>query len=83
MKPVNFKEATHTIGENREDVEPMRVSISENNEFISCWELTLKERLKALITGKIYLSLHTQGKGVQPSFMTTNKWELFYKPKKS
>jgi hypothetical protein len=53
-------------------------------EVISCWSLSLKERLILLFTGKLWMQLlmFRNGEGklnpITPSFLTVNKSDVIY-----
>lgn len=78
MKPIKFKEHNAIFGSDQPEYEPLhayRVG-NEEGEIVSCWRLSLKERFKILITGKIWMSLLGFHKPINPSYLTTNKKEL-------
>lgn len=60
MKPIKFKEATKNLlkPENMTDEEcsPLWV-YNDGRECVSCWRLTWKERIKALLFGKVWLGV--------------------------
>jgi hypothetical protein len=50
-------------------------AIRRNDQFgvvTSCWRLSVFERCKVLLTGRIYVSLMTFGKPIQPQKLTTS-----------
>ena len=69
MKPVKFAEQTTTLGEDQPEYLPLPVW-QEPNDFqgrnISCWQLTLKERIKLLFTGRIWVHQLTFNAPLQP-----------------
>lgn len=74
MKPIDFDEATNTLqpsgktySENVGDVRPLPV-FSDGEQCISCWRLSWKERLSALIFGKVWLAVLT-GHSQPPVYM--------------
>lgn len=78
MKPIKFKEQNLVISENQTQYLPLPV-LSKNNqegEVICCWNLSLKERIKLLLTGKLWVSFLTFKRPLQPSYFTVNKEEL-------
>ena len=72
MKPINFKEANVIFGKNQPEYKPLMAyrNDDECGQAISCWELTIKERIKLLFSGKIFVSLLTFGKAIQPQKLT-------------
>lgn len=68
MKPVKFKGNNCIFAKDQPEYLPLPAykSKSTEGEVISCWKLTLKERLKVLLKGRIYFSLWTFHKPLQP-----------------
>lgn len=52
MKPIRFKNYNKEIGVT--DVLPI---FTDDEQCVSCWKMTLKERIKALVFGKIWVSI--------------------------
>lgn len=60
MKPIRFKEATKNLlkPENMTDEECSSLWVyNDGQECVSCWRLTWKERIKALLFGKVWLGV--------------------------
>ena len=59
MKPIEFKQQTIVLQKpssmSDEECSPLAIHQTENGECISCWTATLKERIKFLFTGRIWL----------------------------
>lgn len=85
MKPIKFKECNIEFAKNQPEYNnlPAFKDNSALGKVITCWELSFKERLRVLFFGKVWLDLMTFNRPLIPSFMTTNKHDLFDKPKKS
>ena len=77
MKPIKFKEQNCTYGENQPKYLPLPAFRDENGIVVSCWQLSFKERIKALFGGKIWLSLWSFNKPLTPSLITIDKSDLF------
>lgn len=78
MKPIKFKEQNVTFAENQPEYIPLpahKVN-DERGEVIFCMALSWNERLKLLITGKLWCSLLTFNKPLTPSFFTVNKKDV-------
>ena len=58
MKPIEFKERTGILLKPRymtdEECEPLPIH-HDGESFVSCWKMSLKERIKGLLFGKIWL----------------------------
>lgn len=66
MKPVKFKESNATLAENQPEYLSLPVWKSEDGEVISCWQATFVERIKFLLTGKLWLKMLTFNNPLQP-----------------
>ncbi|MCM1543685.1 MAG: hypothetical protein NC110_00140 [Ruminococcus sp.] len=60
MKPIDFPQSTKVLQRPEEmldtDCKPLPVW-SDGKECVSCWRPTFKERLKILVSGKVWLSV--------------------------
>lgn len=79
MKPIYFKEVNVEYAKDQPEYNtlPAHKVDSERGEVITCWNLSLKERLSILFFGKIWLCLLSFNKPLTPIFMTTKKKDLF------
>lgn len=66
MKPIKFKEANVTYAENQEEYEILPCWKSTDGVAVSYWKLTFFDRITALFTGKVWLSIHTHNQPLQP-----------------
>jgi len=66
MKPIKFEEHNCVYAENQPEYLPLPVYKTPEGMVISCWGLTFKERLRVLFTGKIWWSVFTFNKPLQP-----------------
>jgi hypothetical protein len=66
MEPIDFKERTHIIAENQPQYLPLPAFVSEGGTVISCWKMTFRERIRVLFTGKLWLTVLTFNKPLQP-----------------
>jgi len=78
MKVIKFKEVNGTYAKNQPEYIPLPVFNKYNleGEVVCCWSLSLKERVKILFTGKLWVSLLTFYKNLQPIRPTVNKKDL-------
>lgn len=63
MKPVTFPESNIVAGKDQSFRD--LPAWTDGNVLISCWGLTLRERLRLLFSGKVWISLLTFGEPVQ------------------
>lgn len=66
MKPVPFKEQNVVIAKDQPEYMPLPAHITREGMVISLWELTWRERLRLLFTGRLWWAVQTFGKGLQP-----------------
>lgn len=63
MKPIEFEQQNklYTRPADMTDEECSSLPVyQDNREIISCWQMSWKERFKALLTGKIWFSVLAQ-----------------------
>ena len=86
MIPKKFPESKVTFAKDQPEYLPLPAfkNDSPKGEVITCWNLTFKERLRVLFKGEIWLNLMSFNQPLTPSFLTTDKYDLFeYKKKES
>lgn len=82
MKPIEFKHQNVIFAKDQPEYLPLpalRID-SPQGEVISCWQMSFKERMKVLLTGKVWLSLMSFNKPLTPSYMSINRKEVFSVP---
>jgi hypothetical protein len=81
MKPIKFKGMNCTFAEDQPEYMPLpahRID-GDRGDVIFCESLNIRERIKILFTGKIWVSLLMFGKPLTPSAFTVDKWKMFNK----
>lgn len=66
MKPIKFKEANVTFAENQPEYLPLPAFRSADGLVITCWRLSWMERIKLLMTGRLWLLNLTFNQPLQP-----------------
>ena len=68
MKPVEFPQHNIVIAKDQPPYMPLPACKVEDPEgrVISCWKMTWCERLKTLMTGRIWITQMTFGQPLQP-----------------
>ena len=68
MVPVEFPQQNIFIGAGQPEYMPLPAHIDEawGTPTTSCWELSWRERIRVLFTGKLYLQQLTFGSRLQP-----------------
>ena len=72
MKPVEFPECNVTFAEDQPEYLPLP-TFTDGTQTVSCWKMTWWERIKVLITGKIWLMQMNFGQPLQPQLPCVDK----------
>jgi len=56
MKPIEFKEQNIIFAKDQKPYLPLP-AYQEGDNIIHCWQLSFKERIKILITGKLWIHI--------------------------
>jgi len=85
MKPVEFKHQNVVFAKDQPEYQPLPALKLDTpqGEVVSCWKMTWKEKLKFLITGKIWVTLMSFNKPLTPSLITVHRKEVFSIPEDS
>lgn len=65
MKPIHFPEVTVTWAKNQPEYLPLP-AYTDETQTITCWSLTWRERLKVLLSGRLWLAQMNFGRALQP-----------------
>ena len=80
MKPIEFKMQTKAYAKNQPPYLPLPVyeDKEQGGRVFHCWQLTLKERIMILLTGKLWINVLNFGKKLQPiKPMVENPFKCF------
>ena len=77
MKPIEFKEQNVVYAKDQKEYQPLPALKFEDGTVVTCWVLSWKEVIKLVFTRKVWLSVLTFNKPLQPTLLTVNKGELF------
>ncbi len=76
MKQIEFKEANMSLAVTGR--EPIPAYVEESvPQVVTCWRLSLWERLKLLFTGKVYSCILSRHDRMQMTVLNINKKEVF------
>lgn len=73
MKPVSFDEHSFTIARSGEEIPAHLDEASIEFTLTICWQLSIRERIKLLFTGRLWHQVHTFGHALQPQTLAINK----------
>ena len=76
MKQVEFKEANNSLAVVGKEPIPAYVDDSIP-QVVTCWKLSLLERLKLLFTGNVFACTLANPSRVQMTVLNINKKEIF------
>ncbi len=76
MKPIEFKEQNVVYAKDQKEYMPLPALKFEDGAVITCWKLSWKELLKLLFTRKVWVTMLTFNKPLQPLLVTINKSDL-------
>ena len=72
MNPIEFAEQTTTFAKGQPEYSPLPAHITADGmQVTSCWHMSWRERIRALWTGRVYLTLLTFGQPLQPQKIQT------------
>ena len=72
MNPIEFSEQNIVWAKDQKPYLPLPAFTNER-ETISCWRLTWRERLKLLVTGRLWLRQVNCGARLQPQAPTVDR----------
>jgi len=74
MKPIEFKEQNVIFAKNQPEYVPLPALLDKDRgQVISCWQLSIIERLQILFTGKLWLNCLTFYNPLQPVLLSTKR----------
>lgn len=76
MKPVKFQGYTNTYAKDQPPYLPLPFYKAAGGEIMSCWALSWQDRLRALFTGRIWVTMLTFYRPLQPHRLTTKQPKL-------
>ncbi len=79
MRPIKFKDQNCIFAENQPEYLqlPVLKLDTKEGEVISCWKMSLYERIKCAITGRVWVSMMSFNRPINPIFITSNKHDLY------
>lgn len=70
MTPIDFKEVNVRLAEKQDEYQTLPAFMN-NEQTISCWRLTWKERFQVLFSGRLWLSQLNYTQPLQPQLPLT------------
>lgn len=77
MKLVKFKECNIVYGEGQKEYLPLPALRFDDGTVVMCWKLSWKELLKVVFRRKIWVSLLTFNKPLQPISVSVDHEDFF------
>lgn len=72
MTPIKFEESNVVIAEDQPEYLPLPAYV-DDEETITCWQLTWKERFKIFFTGILWFRQMNFGRSLQPQLPTVDR----------
>lgn len=66
MMPIRFPEANTVYAKEQPQYEPLPAYTDPSGIVVSCWRLTIRERLTMLLTGRLWAMVMTFKTPLQP-----------------
>lgn len=73
MEIEKFDECNVVYAKDQKEYKPLPAFKSEDGEIVTCWKLSLKERFKILLSGRMWLNVLTFNKPLQPLLISIRK----------
>ena len=73
MKPIEFPEQNCVYAKDQPEYLPLPVHKTPDGMVISCWALTWRERVKMLLTGRMWWSVLTFNHPLQPQLPSVDR----------
>lgn len=72
LQPVMFPEVNKTYAADQPEYQPLPVHKTPKGTVTSCWEMkSIRERIRFLFSGKLFVSTMTFNQPLQPLLVTT------------
>jgi hypothetical protein len=73
MKPVEFPQQNTVYAKDQPEYMPLPAyRTPDGQEVTACWGMTWRERLRVLLSGRVYVTLLTFGGPLTPSIVSAN-----------
>lgn len=66
MEPIEFPEQNVVFAKDQPEYLPLPAFRSEDGQVVSCWRLSARERFRVLFQGRLWITLFTFGRPLQP-----------------
>ena len=70
MKAIKFKQSDIEIAKDQDQYITLPAHIGRDGVVTSCWSLSRKERVKVLLSGRLFLQVYAFGSPLQPLKMS-------------
>lgn len=76
MEIVGFPEQTVVYAADQPEYQPLPAFRDEQGRIVCCWRLSWRDRLRVLVTGRIWHQVLTFNRALQPQLLTAEKPEM-------
>lgn len=77
MEPIQFKECNVIYGKDQHEYRNLpALKLEEHGTVVTCWRISWKERLRLLITGKMWIGIMTYNEPLMPLMASTKMSDI-------
>jgi hypothetical protein len=76
VTPAEFPGQTYVIAKDQPEYLPLPAHIAPDGRITCCWQLTWKERIELMVSGRLWHQILTFRTPLQPQILATRKPEL-------
>jgi hypothetical protein len=79
MKPTTFKGQNIVYAKDQPEYLPLPALKfdTDRGEVVCCWKMSLFERIRAFVTGRMWIIMITHNRPLQPHYMSTDRLDVF------
>jgi hypothetical protein len=83
MKPIKFKEANAEFAKDQPEYNNLPALLMDGDDgyVVACWKANIFERVQILFSGRVWFSVMTFKKPLQPSYMSAFRQGVYSRPK--
>jgi hypothetical protein len=71
VKPIEFPQQNVVFAKDQPEYLPLPAYVTpDRQEATACWGMTWRERIRVLLTGRVYVTLLTFGRPLTPSIVS-------------
>lgn len=79
LEPVGFPEQNTVYAKDQPEYKPLPAYVDQSSDVgsvVTCWRLPFRDRIKILLTGRLWLSTWTFRQPLQPLYLSVDKSDV-------